>query len=140
MDDKIFTKLAAIPILAIFLGVAILGARIALDWTEELSQIVIGGLLTICAGSVALIAIIIGLVVGIGFYKSLNRDRQQEQPPLPAIRTLPGGYPVMSYREPMAPQLTDGRDKLGSWSSNGLSSYDVWSDPEEWQEPARLER
>jgi hypothetical protein len=139
MDDKLFTKLAAVPILALFLGVAILGARIALDWTEELSQIVIGGLLTICAGSVALIAIIIGLVVGIGLYKSLNRDRQQEQPPLPAIRTL-GGYPVMPYREPSHPQLTDGRDKLGSWSSNGLSSYDVWSDPEEWQEPARLER
>jgi len=72
MDDKLFTKLAAVPILALFLGVAILGARIALDWTEELSQIVVGGLLTICAGSIALIALVIGLLIGLGFYKNIR--------------------------------------------------------------------
>jgi len=137
MDDKIFTKLAAIPILAIFLGVAILGARIALDWTEELSQIVVGGLLTICAGSIALIALVIGLLIGLGFYKNIRSQQQQPEPPPPAIRML-GGYPVMGYREPQAPQLTDGRDKLGSWSSNGLSTYDVWEEePAGWQEGRR---
>lgn len=139
MDEKLFTKLAAIPILAIFLGVAILAGRIAYDWTPQLSQTVVGGLLTICAGSLSLIAVIIGLLVGIGLYKRISRDRAREMPEAPpASRTIEGyGYPVLPYREPYAPQLMDGRDKLGSWSSNGAASYDVWEDEPAWQEGGR---
>lgn len=134
MDQKngIFAQLAAIPILALFLGVAFLAARIAYDWTPELSQTVVGGVLTICAGAVALVGVIFGLLAGIALYKRLNRSREQPEA-VPPMRTI-SGYPVLPYREPGAPQLTDGR-QAGSWSSNGPASYDVWEEePAGWSQ------
>jgi len=135
MDQKnsIFAQLAAIPILAVFIGVAILAVRIGMDWTPQTTQTVVGGFLTICAGSVALIGVIIGLLVGLALHKRISRE--QPQPAPPAIRTI-SGYPIMPYREPGVPQLSDGRERLGSWSSNGPASYDVWEEPEpaEWSQ------
>jgi hypothetical protein len=133
MDNKgIFAQLAAIPILAIFLGVGVLAIRIALDWTQQTTQTLIGGLLVLCGAAIMPVSILLGLAI----FKRLNRDREQPAPPPQAIRML-GGYPVSPYSEPGSPMLTDGSEKLGSWSSNGPASYDVWEEEPAWREGGR---
>lgn len=119
--SNLWAKIMAIPVLAVFLGVAILMARIAYDWSPRQTDSLIGGGLAICGASLAIFAMVTGLIVGIGFYRRLQLDRDQQ----------PGQWsqqrPSLGYREPAPPMIE--ASKQGSWASNGLASYDLW--PEE---------
>lgn len=138
MKDGIFSKLAAVPILALFLAVAILMGRIGMDWTPSNTETVIGGLLAICGGGIALFGIILGGIVGVAIYARIRRSGQEEEmgwrslpPMVPPSRTLPG--PGQSpYYAPLPPVQGDILDdKQGFWRSSGPGSYDVYFPDEE---------
>lgn len=124
--SNLWAKIMAIPILAVFLGAAILMGRIALDWSPRQTDSLIGGGLAICGASLAIFALVTGLIVGIAFYRRLLLDREHHGPP--GYSSQPGtGSPFLPYREPAPPMIE--ASKQGSWASNGLASYDLW--PEE---------
>lgn len=130
MDDRKgpISTLLAIPVLAIFLGVGILFARIALDWTPGNTQTVIGGGLAICGAGLAVFALVFGILAGIAVYKRLLLDRDS-RPPAPGQQME--RYQLQPYREP-APPMISAPGQQGSWLSNGPASYDIWQEePEE---------
>jgi len=114
--DSIFTKLAAVPVLALLLGVAVLAIRMALDWTEETTQYVLGGLLTIMGAALGIFALAFGLLAGIAIYRRLQADSQIQRE-----EQARGAYPLLS-----APPTVEGQP--GSWYSLGPGSYDVWEE------------
>lgn len=125
--DGLWARILAVPVLALFLGAGLLFGRIAWDWTAENTQTVIGGGLAICGSSLAVFALIAGLLTGIGLYRKLL-DREQR------AGAAPPAYPrrpwIEDYREPGPPLLT-APDKMGSWASSGPNSYDIWPEQEE---------
>lgn len=123
--DSIWTKLAAVPILALLLGVSILAIRMAFDWTEETTQYVLGGLLTIMGAALGIFALAFGLLAGIAIYRRLQVDSQLQRE-----EQARRGYPLLP-----APPTVEGQP--GSWHSLGPGSYDIW---EEEPEEARWRR
>ena len=124
MRDSLLTKLAAVPILAIFLGAAILAGKVALAWTPEDTRLLLGSLIAICGASLAILSIVLGLFLGAAVYRRLAPGQKASEMALerPA-------YPSLAYREPQPPLLTSG-DRPGRWLSNGPDSYDLWEDEE----------
>lgn len=130
MDDKrgssLWARIMAIPMLALFLGAAILAGKIGLDWEPRQTDSLIGGGLAICGGGLAIFAVITGLIVGMALYRRILLDREQSRSaPPPGYYSQPG-YPSLPYREPAPPMIE--ASKEGSWASNGLASYDIWQE------------
>lgn len=119
--------------LALLAGVGILAAAIGLTWQpENTNQLVIAGA-AVCGGGFALLALTLGLFVGIGLYRRLTADLHggaQRGPSLtlpapadsPSLPALPGSY----YREVLPPMLAD--PEGGEWRTAGPGSYDLWED------------
>lgn len=123
MNDKgIFSQLAALPILALFLGVGIMGIAAALTWDKQMTQSLLTAGAAICGGGLAIFAVIFGAFAGLAFYKRATTDtpntpRQPDTIP-GQWRTLPG-----SSWDTMPPALPD--PDAGSWISGGPASYDL---------------
>ena len=123
----LWSRILAVPILALFLGVAIFAVRVAMDWTPTLSEQLVGGVLTACGGGIALFGVAAGAIVGLAFYRRYVSSHEQEQGPgsyyAPGARQLPrAGSPYYLPPPRMeGPPTVDAPQ--GSWSSPGPAVY-----------------
>lgn len=141
----LWSRILAVPILALFLAVAILAGRMALDWTPKLSEQVVGGALTACGGGIALFGVAAGGIVGLAFYRRMERGKEEQGPgPGPYYpgqgRQLPGARSQYYLPPPTVTGAPTVDAPQGSWSSPGPAVYrhpaDVDYDQEEI-EPAQ---
>lgn len=102
MDRSCLTTLAAIPVLVLFLGIGILAIRMAIDWTPDQTQLLLGGGITVCGAGVGVFAAVFGLLAGAAFYRRLHRDTQQDQPGWREVPRLPGYPPYPGLLPPPA--------------------------------------
>lgn len=114
--------------LGLFMGAAVLAGAVALTWQPRHTDSLISVTAAVCGGGFVMFALVIGLVIGIAFFKRLNDGRANEPAGIyqPAI---PG-----TWQESQPPALTDA-GKEGAWMGGGPTSYDLWD--EEPQSEAR---
>ena len=134
MGDGIFAKLAAIPILALFIGVAILAIQIGTDWSPENTDTLLGGLIAVCGAGLGLFGLVFGAFLGLAFYRRLDRPSDSIEP-----SRLGGRAPRVidsPYYAPLPPYQAGRQleDKSGSFSSRGPESYDIYFPDEEAEE------
>jgi hypothetical protein len=131
MGDGIFSRLAAIPILALFIGVAILAAQVGMDWSPQNTDTLLGGLIAVCGAGLGLFGLVFGTFLGLAFYKRLERPSEPSRLGGRAPRVIDSPYyaPLPPYQA--GRQL---EDKSGSWSSKGPDSYDIYFPDEEAEE------
>jgi hypothetical protein len=131
MGDGIFARLAAIPILALFIGIAILAGRVAMDWNPQNTDTLIGGLIAVCGAGLGLFGVVFGALLGLAIYKRL-------QNPLEHSGRQGSRSPRMidsPYYAPLPPGRIDRQlEDKGTWSSRGPESYDIYFPDEEAEE------
>ncbi len=114
---------AALPVLALFGGVGLLAWRIGDSWDARATDTLISGLTASCAGGAVVLALLLGLIVGIPLLIRL----QASQPPprgwgdAPSYRALPGPGASWASGPPMLPD----KQQQGQWLSSGPASYDL---------------
>lgn len=127
----LWSRILAVPVLALFLGVAILAGRMAYDWSPTLSEQVVGGVLTACGGGIALFGVAAGAIVGLAFYRRYTHSpgREDDFYYRGRPRQIPGAWPSGagngSYYLP-PPRMEEPpvvEAPQGSWSSPGPAVY-----------------
>ncbi len=117
MNEKgLFSQLAAIPILALFLGIGALGIAAALTWDREMTQAALTAGAAICGGGVAVASILIGAFAGLAFYRRATQPRDLDAP-------IPGQWRELPRADDTPPALMDGHG--GSWETPGPAAYDL---------------
>ncbi len=117
MNEKgLFSQLAAIPILVLFLGVGALAVAAALTWTPELTASAMTAGAAICGGGVAVAAVIFGAFAGLAFYKRATQTTDHDAP-------INGQWRELPRPDDTPPALVDGH--AGSWETPGPAAYDL---------------
>ena len=101
-------------------GVAVLSAFVGLSWDREMTRVMVGGLIAVCAGGVVVFALVVGALVGVGVLRRLQRpdDAQHHY-----IDASPQRGPWLPYSEPNTPALPMLTDQVGEYRSNGQAGY-----------------
>lgn len=117
MNEKgLFSQLAAIPILALFLGIGALGIAAALTWDREMTQAALTAGAAICGGGVAVASILIGAFAGLALYKRATQTTDHDAP-------INGQWRELPRPDDAPPALADGN--AGSWETPGPAAYDL---------------
>lgn len=125
-ESNALDALTRIAGLAVLVGVVVLAAAIAaamaLTWDASLTKTVVGGGIAVCGGSAVVVALVVGLFVGLGVYRRMT-DRPPAPPAYDPGRSLPS-----PYREETPPQLKNVEE--GEWRRPDASAYDLalWGD------------
>jgi len=112
----------AVPSLIALAGVGILAYQIGETWDARSTDTLIAGLISVCAGGVVVLALLLGLIVGVPLaLRAYERGRQVQEPP-PYRALPPTRRPSWAEQPPMIEDRS-----AGSWQSTG-QGYDLWED------------
>lgn len=125
---EIFAGLVAVPVLAFFGGVGFLAHRIGQTWDSRATEAMIAGLTATCGAGAVILALVLGLIVGIPYASRIWREGQQQT--AQHWQALPSPRSAAWQQQP--PQIVDGRrpaigdHEAGQWVSQGAGQYDLW--------------
>lgn len=117
---EIFAGLVAVPVLVLFGGAGFLAHRIGQTWDSRATEAMIAGLTATCGAGAVILALVLGLIVGIPYANRIWREGQQ--PMAQHWQALPSPRPAAWQQQP--PQIVD--HEAGQWVSQGAGQYDLW--------------
>lgn len=115
--------------LAIFVGFGVFAWQVGQSWSHSDTQTLIGGLIAACSGGFVVLALIVGLVVGVplalrAYSQGADiRRRWGDDWDGPGPRALPGPGQATPWIE-RPPQITQ-QSGEGRWLSAGPAQYDL---------------
>ena len=109
--------------LGVLTGSALLAGAVALTWQPRHTDSLISTTAAICGGGFVMFALVIGLFVGIAFYRRLDDRRDAMPPPMVYPPAMTGG----GWQESLPPALPN-PDKAGTWAGGGAQTYDLWEE------------
>lgn len=115
--------------LALFAGVGLFAWQVGESWSHSDTQTLIGGLIAACSGGFVVLALIVGLVVGVplalrAYSQGADiRRRWGDDWDGPGPRSLPGPGRAAPWLE-RPPQITQ-QSGEGRWLSAGPAQYDL---------------
>jgi hypothetical protein len=130
--EKWVALVISVPLLALFGGVGILAFQIGETWQEGDTRALISGLTTACAGGFVVLALLLGLIVGVplalraysaGAWSHRRWDDWSQMSP-PYRSALPGPRSSGAWLD--APPQVISRDSAGEWRTPGPAAYDLF--------------
>jgi hypothetical protein len=131
--EKWVALVISVPLLAIFGGVGILAFQIGETWEAGDTRALISGFTTACAGGFVVLALVLGLVVGVplalraysaGAWSQRRWDDWSQQVSPPARPALPAPRPTWMETPPQVAA----REAEGEWRTLGPAAYDLFDE------------
>jgi hypothetical protein len=114
--------------LALFAGVGLFAWQVGQSWSHSDTQTLIGGMIAACSGGFVVLALIVGLVVGVplalrAYSQGAESRRRWDDWEGPGPRSLPG--PAQSAPWLSSPPQITQQPGEGRWLSAGPAQYDL---------------
>lgn len=113
--------------LALFVGFGVFAWQVGQSWSHSDTQTLIGGMIAACSGGFVVLALIVGLVIGVPLAMRFNRGNESRRRfddwDGPGQRSLPGPGQATPWLE-RPPAITQ-QPGEGRWLSAGPAQYDL---------------